>query len=163
RIRGTVSEGVPKPPNRTARLPRFDFVARPVGKVTHPLSMGAGAICCALEESRASAGAGPPNGLARGGLHSGYVVSIDFASRHPVDGAAIGHTWTSRGRCEWHLGGELVVFANEEHRQLPQAGEIQALVERSVVHRTVAKERDRDSIGLQEAKAVRRSGRLENA
>ena len=59
--------------------------------------------------------------------------------------------------------GVLVVLADVDRRQLPDRREVQRLVERALVRRAVAEERDRDLIGAELLRGERRAGRDRDA
>jgi hypothetical protein len=64
---------------------------------------------------------------------------------------------------KWNLGCKLVVLADEQHREPPDACHVQPFVKRAVVHRAIAEERDRHAVGLEQLEAVARARRLKNA
>src|SRR5262249_537516 len=80
-----------------------------------------------------------------------------------IGGAALGHVRTSGGIFERHFRCELVVLADKQGWQLPNAGHVQAFVKSTIVHRAVAEESDADPSVLKEFEAVTGAGGLENA
>ena len=56
----------------------------------------------------------------------------------------------------------MIVFANEKHWQLPDAGHVQAFMERSVVHSSIAKERDGDVLLLENLETVTAAASLQD-
>ena len=103
------------------------------------------------------------NGLAGRLVDGQHVVAVDVDSGHSVARAAAGHAGVGRRVREGHLGRELVVLADEEHRQLPDAGHVEPFVEGAVVDGAVAEERDGHLIGLQQLEAVSGPGGLKDA
>jgi hypothetical protein len=161
---GGSQEAFPELPDRTAALPLLDLRARAVAEVAHALRVGPRAVGLELEERRPAAA---PRTLHR--FASQLVNRFDdVAIDEFVPGQAVGPTAPRDTRVagrvgKRHLGGELVVLADEQHRQLPDRGQVQALVEGAVVHGPVPEERHGHPVRLQQLETVARAGRLEDA
>src|SRR5258706_5078456 len=67
------------------------------------------------------------------------------------------------GVAEGNVGGNVLVLADEEHGQFPDARHVQAFMKRTIVHRAIAKKRHGDPVVLQKLETVSRPRRLENA
>ena len=91
------------------------------------------------------------------------VVAVDVDSRHSVAGAAAGHAGVAGRVGKGHLGRELVVLAHEQHRQLPDAGQVEPFVEGAVVDGAVAEEGDGHLLGLEHLETVSGPGGLKDA
>src|SRR6185437_4676294 len=76
---------------------------------------------------------------------------------------ASGDAGIAAGVLERDLGGELIVLADEQHRELPDAGHVQPFMEGAVVDGAVAEERDGHAIRLHEPEAVAGPRSLEDA
>ena len=77
------------------------------------------------------------------------VVAVNHDRRQPVRrGLVSGRARGGDHRADRGVLHVLVVLADEQHRQLPDRREIDRLVERADVHRTVTEEADGDRIGL---------------
>ena len=146
----------------TTFAPFGDFLSRPVGIVAHSFRMRPRAVRPAFDQRRPLPCARPVNCVAGGLTYRFDVVAIDFHSRHVVGSAAAGYVRICRCVGERHFSRELVVLAHEEHRELPDTREIQSFMEGSVVHRAIAEEGDRNTIGPQQFETVACSGCLED-
>ena len=125
--------------------------------------MGPGAVGSAFEQGRSVACSGAADGLAGGLVDGQHVVAVEVDAGHSVARAAVGHAGVARGVSEGHLGRVLVVLADEEDRQLPDAGHVEPFVEGAVVDGSIAEKRDGHAIALQQHEAVSGAGRLEDA
>ena len=141
--------------DRVARLPVADelLVAR-VGQVgAHrvertPVRLG-------LDEAGALAaprGLDEPPGRLRDGEH---VVAVDDLPGDPVPGCAWSDVLDGAARPPAGRERELVVLADEHHRQPPGGGEVQRLVGRPLVGCAVAEEDDRDAVGAKHLRGER--------
>ncbi len=124
-----------------AALPIPDLLRRPVA-LGVAFVVAVPAVGGRLDERRSPAF---PNGLDRflhGGGRGDYVVAVhghvvDSVSRRPL---LQRHGMLGRRRREL---GVSVVLAEEDHRQLPDGGQVQRFVERALGHRPVTEERHR--------------------
>src|SRR6266576_5123342 len=57
----------------------------------------------------------------------------------------------------------MIIFADEKHRQLPNAGHVQSLVKGTVIDRSITKKSHRNLFAPQQFEAVSRTRRLQNA
>src|SRR5882724_151852 len=121
------------------------------------------AIGLALDERGTAAGTGTLHGFAGSLGHRGHIVTVHFDAGNAITYAATRDAWIARRILKWNLGCELVVLADEQHREPPDACHVQPFVERAVVHRAIAEERNGHTVGLQELEAVARARRLKNA
>ncbi len=125
--------------------------------------MRAGAIGAAFQQRGALAAPRALDRFRRGLVHGQHVVAVNLETRYAVHGPPSGHTRAGRGVGERDLGGELVVLAHEDDRQLPDAGHVQTFVEGTVVHCAVAEEGDRNLIRLRELETIASPRGLEDA
>ena len=125
--------------------------------------MGPRAVGFALDQGGATAGACSGDGFAGLFVDRDHVVSVEFQPRHAVILGAATDVGNGTRLVERDLGGELVVFADENYREVPDLGHVQALVERSVVDGPVAEEADRDAVSSEELGRVAAAGGLQDA
>ena len=125
--------------------------------------MGAGAIGFAFDQRGAVAGSRPLHRLPRHSPDGGDIVAVHLDAGHAVGCAALGDAGVAGRVSERHFGGELVVLADEQHGQLPDAGHVQAFVKRAVVDGAIAEKRHRHARRLHQLEAVARARRLQNA
>ncbi len=163
RRRALLDEQPAEPLDRAAGLPALDVLARAVRVVAHPLGVGPGPIGLALDQGRPAAAAGAVDGLVRGLRDGQDVVAVDLDAGQAVALGAAGDAGVAAGVLERDLGGELVVLADEQHGQLPDAGHVQPFVEGAVVHGAVAEEGHGHAVGFEELEAVAGAGGLEDA
>ena len=149
--------------NGAAVLPLLDVLARAVGEIPHSLRVCAGSIGLAFHKRRAAAAAGPLDRLAEQSGERHGVIAVDFQSDHAVVRAAGADTAAASRVGVGHLGGELIVFTHENHRQAPDARQIQSFVERSVVGGSVPEKRDGDPVGPQQLEGIAGARRLQDA
>ena len=155
---------MPQPLDRTARLPLLDLLAGAVGEVAHAFGVRPRAVGLAFQQRRAAAAAGAAARPRRRPRERRRRRCRPPRRRACHSSApATGHARIAGGIREGHLGGVLIVLADEQHRQLPDAGQVQPLVEGAIVHRTVAEERHRHAVGLQQHETVAGAGGLEDA
>ena len=132
-------------------------------EVAHALGVRPGAVGAAFEQ-RGPAAARARSTASAGGLVNGQdVVAVDVDSGHAITGAAAGHAGIAGRVGERHFGRELVVLADEQHRQLPDAGHVKPFVEGAVVDGAVAEEGDGHLIGLHQLETVSGAGGLQDA
>ncbi len=142
---------------RIARFPLPHLVGRPVALrvafvVTVPPVRGR------LDDDGAASRARRVDDALHRGRGRNHVVAVD---RDEVD-AVTGSPALERRRVLRRGGRELgvaVVLAEEDHRQLPDRGEVDRLVERTVRHRAVAEERDHDTAVASQLRGGRGTGR----
>ncbi len=163
--RGSARLEQPVPParDRAALPPRVDLLARAVARVAHPLGVRSGAVGEAFEQRRPVAAPRPPHRLAGGFVDGEDVVAVQPDARQPVGRAPGRDVRIARHRLEGHLGRVEVVLADEQDRQAPDGGQVEALVERAVVDGAVAEERDAHAVGPEEAVAVAGPGGHQDA
>jgi len=92
-----------------------------------------------------------------------HIVAVQRDTRQAVGGAARRDARVAGGVLEGNLGGELVVLADEQHRQPPDARHVEPLVEGAVVDGPVAEERHRHALALEQLEAVTGPRRLQDA
>ena len=146
-----------------ACLPLLHIFTRAVGEVAHAFSVRASAVGFAFDERGAFAFARALHGFASGGFHGEHIVAIHFDAGDAIRRAASCHAGIARDTGKRHLGGELVVLAHEQHRQLPDARHVQAFVKRAVVRRAIAEESDTDIACLHDQGTIARAGGLQDA
>ena len=112
---------------------------------------------------RAAALAGAGYCFASYRVNLSYVVAIDGNAGQSVGCGAVGHLRIAGGIDKGDFRGVEVVFADEEHWQLPVGRQVDAFVESSVGYRPVAKKRHADLGDAQELKGVASTGSLEDA
>ena len=122
------------------------------------------AIGLELKDRGALTGAGAGNG-ARCGLIDGHnVVAVDDLAGDAVHlGAAGGHVLLAAGQLDGGVGGEEVVFADIDDRELPQTHGVHRLVVGALVRRAVAEEADdhvRLLLHLEGQRSARRDGQV---
>ena len=76
--------------------------------------------------------------VALAGVMGGAETEIRGATRN---------TWITARIAKRHLGGVLIVLADEENRQIPDRGHVEAFVERPIVDRPIAEEGDGNARG----------------
>ena len=164
RPRSLASNAVAQPLDRAARLPLLDLLARAVGEVAHALGVRPRAVGLALEQRRPAARAGPRDRLA-----GRRVDRPARRCRRPRRRAC------RRPRRAPPTLGLPAAYANgtsvanwlfsqtNSTGSFQMRGQVQPFVERAVVDRPVAEERDRDAVRLQQLEAVARPGRLQDA
>ena len=111
--------------------------------------MWAGAVSFAFDKGGSSAAAGALQGLAGCLVDEVDVIAVNGDTGQAVGGGAIGDLGIAGGVGEGYLGGELVVFADEEHWQPPVGGQINALVEGTIGDGAVAEEGDADLFAVE--------------
>ena len=125
--------------------------------------MRPGAVGAALEQRGPIAISGAVDGQAGCLVNGQDVVAVDVDSGHSVAVAPAGHAGVAGRVGKGHLGRELVVLAHEQHRQLPDAGHVEAFVEGAVVDGAVAEEGDGHLIGLEHLETISGPGGLKDA
>ncbi len=153
----------PQPRDRVAPLPLLHFFPCAIGEIAHALGVRPGAVRPAFEQGRPAAVARPADRLARRRVDRRRVVAVHLGAGQAVAGGPRRHAGVAGRVGERHLGGVLVVFADEKDRQFPDGGQVQPFVEGPVVDRPVAEEGDGDALRLQELEAVAGPRRLEDA
>ena len=147
-ISASVGAELEQPPaaddQRVAGHPLLDLrgraVLRRVGAAVPEVPVGQ-----RLDHGRPAAGPGPVDRLGHRVVHRDHVVAVDEHAGHAVGrgavGGRVGDGGDRRDRGVLHVA---VVLAHEEHRQLPDRGQVERLVEGADVGGAVAEERDRD-------------------
>src|SRR4051812_24149201 len=125
--------------------------------------MRAGPVSFALDEGRSTTRTRSLDCFGSDLRDGADIIAVDFDSRHSVSRAATRNAGIARRIAERNLGGELIVLANEEDRQFPNASHVQSFMECAVVHSAVAEECHRDAIGLKELETIAGTRGLENA
>ncbi len=149
--------------DRAAFFPLGNILARAVGVVAHPFGMSPRAIGFAFDKSRTAAGPGPFDGFTSNLVNRDDVVAVNLLAGSPVVRGPPSDVGNAARIVESDFGRELVVLADEQHGQVPDAGHVQAFVERPVVDGSVAEERNRDIVLLQNPKAVPTTACLQDA
>ncbi len=149
--------------DRAARLPLLDLLPRAIGKVSHALSVRPSAVRLAFDQRGAAAGAGVAHRLAGRFVNGLDIIAVHLAAGQTIRGGADGYAGIAGRVGERHFRGELVVLADEQHRQFPNAGEVQAFVERAIVHRAIAEEGDGNAVAVEQLETVAGAGGLEDA
>ena len=125
----------------TAFFPLIHRLASAIGKVSHPLCVRPGAIGFALDQRRAAPLSrlleSPPGCL----FNLVDVVAVDFNSAYAELLRTLGDIRVAAGIIERHLGGELIVLADEQDRQFPDGGHVESLMEGAVVHGSIPEKR----------------------
>src|SRR5437867_4306719 len=150
---------------RVLLLPHRDFRLAPVlGRVVGG-RVHAQAIGHALDQGRTVAGASTLDRLARRGVDREDVVAVDLDAGEPVCQRLLRDRARVRLLFQRHRDRLLVVLAHEDDRDVPDAGEVQRLVEVALGGRAVAEVRHHDHVvaavlrGVGEADGVRKLGR----
>ena len=154
---------IDQPANRAALFPGSHVFTSPVGEIAHSLGMGTGAVCLALDQRRPAAGTGSGDRFPGDAEHFERVVAVQLEARHAVVRRTPAHIGDTAGVLEGHFGGELVVLADEQCRQFPDAGHVQAFVEGPVVHGTIAEEGHANRAVLQDLGTVPAPAGLQDA
>ena len=140
--------------NGASLFPCLDLFPRAVRVIAHSFRVRPGAVSPALQKCGPSSVASTPDRFSGRLVDGQDVVAVDLEPGHAVGRAPRGDTGTGRGVGEWDFGGELVVLAHEQDRQLPDPGHVQTFVKRPVVDRAVAEEGDRHLVGLRQLETV---------
>src|SRR6266508_268043 len=93
-----------------------------------------------LDQARAFAAAGPGHRLPRRFVHGDHVVAVDRDAGDVVGGGAVGDVARRAVVADRGGLGEAVVLGDEDHRQLPDRGQVHALVGGALLGRAVAEE-----------------------
>ena len=109
--------------------------------------MAGEAVGLALEERRAPAGTRRRHRGCRGVAHREGVHPVDDLRRHAVGLRALGDVGHARDPGVRRRSTVEVVLADEDDRQLLDRGEVEPLVEGTLVGRALAEEADRDLVG----------------
>ena len=129
-----------------AELGLFEFLrAAVLLGVGHRVA--AEAVGLGLDEGRALAGPGAGGSLAGGLGHQFEVVAVDRDPGHAVGGAAAdGEVEEAGVAMEVRAHRHPVVLDDVDDRELPEAGHVEGLVERALVHGAVAEVADADAV-----------------
>ena len=98
------------------------------------------AVGLALDELRSAAAANAIERLLGRGMDLEYVHAIDLFRRDIVGGNALEHLWHRRMTVNLGADRIVVVFADEQDRQVPKTGHVQRLVESALIDGPVAEE-----------------------
>ncbi len=149
--------------NRVELLPILHFVVGAVARQVGAHRVVAPAVRERLDQARSTAFARARHRFAHRGVHRQHIVAVDGHSRQRVGGGAFGKAVD--GSRVAHRGRQpvLVVLAQEHHRQLPQRGDVQALVEDAFVAGAVAEEHHADRAIAAQLVRQRRAGADANA
>ena len=96
-------------------------------------------------------------------MHREDIIPVDLQARNCVGGPATSHARISCGILKRNLSRKLIIFADKQHGQFPDAGKIQSFVERAIIGGAVPEERDGNEIRLEELEAIPRAGGLKDA
>lgn len=135
------------PVDGVARAPVVQFGRGHVGLVVG-LEVAALAIGDEFQKSGAAALPDVGDGVGGGFQHRFRVVAVHGFHRQAMARGPVGDGVVGHGLQPVHEGLPLVVFANEQQRQLPLHGQIQGLVEDAFAGGTVAEEDGDDAAGL---------------
>jgi CBS domain-containing protein len=102
------------------------------------------AVRLGLDQRRPVAGASARERLGRHGAHRLDVVAVDDVTGNAVGGRTVGEILDQARVARWSELAVEVILADEDDRQPPDRGEVDALVERADVRRAVAEGRNRD-------------------
>src|SRR5215831_13847534 len=131
---------------RVLLLPHRDLGVAPVlGRIVGR-GVHAQAIGHALDQSRTVAGARPVDRLTRGRVDSEHIVTVHLEAGQPVRQGLLGDRARVRLLLERHRDRPLVVLAHEDDRHVPDAGEVQRLVEVALGGCAVAEVRHHDHV-----------------
>jgi hypothetical protein len=87
--------------------------------------MCAGAVGATFDERRAFAATSTTDGCGCEFCDGQNIVAVDFESRHAVRRSTTANTGVATGITKRYFRGVLVVFADEEHRQLPDGSHVE--------------------------------------
>ena len=146
--------GLSQASDRTFLFPFFDIFASPVGEISHPFRVSSSAISPAFDEGWSTPRACSLHRFAGNAIDLQNIVSVESKPGHSVSCTAAADIWISGCIRKRNFCCELIVFADEEDRQLPDAGHVQAFVEGPVVGGSVSEKRDRDIVGLEQLETV---------
>ena len=152
-----------EPRDGAALFPFLDVFARPVREIAHPFGMSSRAVSATLDQGRPLARSCPANGLAGDFIDPQNVVAVELEPRHAVAFGPVADTRVPCRILEWHFGGKLIVFADEQHRQVPDAGQVQPFVKGAVIGRPISEKSDRYLVGFEQFEAVSRPCSLQDA
>src|SRR5688572_5262606 len=120
--------------DRTTFSPFRYFLARSIGVVAHSFRMRPRTVCLAFEKRRPFSCACSANCFPGCAADRLDVIAIDLNSRDVVSGSAARHVGIPGGISKRHFCSELVVLADEQHWEFPDARQIQSFMESSIVH-----------------------------
>ena len=124
--------------------------------------MSAGAIGLALDERGTAAGFRSRDGFSGDAINLQHVVAVDRDPRDAIGRAARADIRIAARIRRRHFGGVLVVLADEQNGQLPDAGHVERFVERAVVDRSVAEEGRSHCAVLEDLRAVSAAAGLQH-
>ncbi len=125
--------------------------------------MSAGAVGPAFDQSRTATASRPRDGFTRHAVDFQNIVPVDGHARDPIGRTARADAGIAAGIGERDFGGELIVLAEEQHRQLPDAGHVERFVERAVVDSAVSKKRRGHHAVPKDLRAVAAAAGLQQA
>ena len=162
--RGLVGDQLlPQASDRAFLLPGIDVLARAIREVSHPFRVSPRPIGFAFDKSRPASSSRTCDSFARYFVNRQSVVAVEFKAGQTIRRTAIADARIAARISERNFGRELIVLANEQHRQLPDRRHVQPFVERAVVDRSVTEERNRHTPGLHQLRTVSATARLQDA
>src|ERR1035437_5967640 len=144
--------------DRIATFPLLDVFTGSVTRVAHALGMGPGSVSVAFEQGWPVTGPGSAHCFAGDLPDRDDIVPVEAEAGHPVHRSALADDRVPSHARKWYFGRELVVLAHENHRELPDRGQVESFVKRAVVRRAITKEGDGDPVGLEQAERIPRAG-----
>ena len=106
------------------------------------------AVGLALEQRRPFASPCPSDRLTRGLVHGKDVVAVHGDAGHIVGRGAVSDVLDATVILRWRRLGIAVILGDKDHRQFPDCGQVEALVQGPLFSGAVAEEADRHLIGL---------------
>ncbi len=148
--------------DRATLLPFLDLFPRAIGEVAHSFGVSSCAIRLAFYQSGSAAGSRSGHRFTDDLGHCENIVAINFKAWQSIVGRSSPDVGNAAGIGKRDFGGELVVLADEQNRQLPDGGHIQAFVERAVVDRAVTKKCHGNATRFHQLRTVAAAARLQN-
>ena len=125
--------------------------------------MGPGAVGAALEERGAVARSRSLHRLIGGRMDGDEIVAIQLHAGEAVGGGAAADLRNAAGVAEGNFRRKAVVFADEQHRQLPDRCHVEPLVEGGIIDGAIAEEGDRYGAVAAQLGGIPSTAGLENA
>ena len=125
--------------------------------------MRSGAVGLAFDERGTAAAAGAGDGPADDLVHSQDIVAVDRDAGNAIAVCSVGDLVVAGGGGKRDFGGVEVVLADEDGRQVPNGGHVDALVEGAVADRSVAEESHTDAVGLEQLEGIAGARSLQDA
>ncbi len=110
--------------------------------------MAAEAVCLGLDKGRPLSFPGPGHRLTSNLVDCGHVHAVDHRAGDAVADGPVGDVGYIQRATGGHGDGIQVIFADEDHRQAPDGGQVYALVEATDVGGAVPEETDGHLVGF---------------